>query len=256
MDSLRTPFFILAVVLMAIVVSVEIGSSFLLGDIIPQPNAVVGNMDGDVLKAYLEQKDDFDKFANTQDRPPGLGIPYMAALDLVVLFTVGLMGMSLLVPEAVQGRVQGCATFIFALLLILGGIVLIFAALFLVILMVSLLLAVPFGTLTYLAIYGFFDRGSASVILSLLMFLKLGFVACLLLAQQRFVQNKGLVLIILLSLLGNVIISFLHGFVPGFLVSITDGIAAIIVMLIAVILAVLLLIGSIPAIGKALRPRA
>jgi hypothetical protein len=48
-------------------------------------------------------------------------------------------------------------------------------------------------------------------------------------------QNKGLVLIIVCSLLANLSVSFLHGLVPSVLVSITDGIAGIILLILAAI---------------------
>jgi len=73
------------------------------------------------------------------------------------------------------------------------------------------------------------------------------------LAQPRFLQNKGLVALILTSLLGNVVAVFLHGLVPGILVSITDDIAAIVFAVVAIIWAIILLIGSIPAIVRALQ---
>ena len=84
------------------------------------------------------------------------------------------------------------------------------------------------------------------------MTLKFGFIVCLILAHQRFLQNKGLVLIVLTSLLANLIIGFLHNFVPGPLVSITDAIGAIIVGILAVIWAIVLLIFSIISIIKAI----
>ena len=56
-------------------------------------------------------------------------------------------------------------------------------------LLISLLLAVPFGTIVYLAIYGFFNRGGASATLSLLMLLKIVFAVCLVVAEQRFLQK-------------------------------------------------------------------
>ena len=83
------------------------------------------------------------------------------------------------------------------------------------------------------------------------MFLKVAFAVVLVLAQQRFLQNKGFVLIIVTSLIANIVIGFLHGLVPVILVSITDAVAAIIVLVLALIWAVFLLIGSIPAIVKA-----
>jgi hypothetical protein len=124
--------------------------------------------------------------------------------------------------------VQGCTTAVFAVLLILGGLALLIAVITLLTVMVGLFLAAPFGTLVYMAIYGFFNRGGASVTLSLLMALKVGFVLSLVMAQQRFLQNKGLILLILTSFAATMITGFFHGVVPLFLVSITDAIAAII----------------------------
>jgi hypothetical protein len=86
------------------------------------------------------------------------------------------------------------------------------------------------------------------------MTLKLAFIACLVLGQQRFIQNKGLVFMIVTSLAGNVIVGFLHGFLPRFLASITDAISGIVVGIIAVIWAIILLVGAIVSIANALRP--
>jgi len=71
------------------------------------------------------------------------------------------------------------------------------------------------------------------------------------LAHPRFLQNKGLVLIILTSLAANIIISFAHAIVPVPLVSITDAIAAIIVFVLVVLWAGFFLVGSISSIVKA-----
>jgi hypothetical protein len=261
MDELRKPFLILALVLMVIVVLIEIGSAAFLHGVPPPslaPSDLTGNLDGplkNTLGNALGDVDsgDLDDMASASDDIPGMGIPYMAVLDGVVLFSVVLIGAGLLVPESVQGRIQGCATFIFALLLVLGAIVAIFAAIALLLLMIGLLLAVPFGTIAYLAIYGFFNRGGASTVLGLLMLLKLGFAVSLVVAQQRFLQNKGLVLLVISSLLGNIVISFLQGFVPSILVSITDDIAAIIVAACGCIWGIFLLIGAVPAILKVIR---
>lgn len=117
--------------------------------------------------------------------------------------------------------------------------------------MVALLLAVPFGTIAYLAMFGSFDRSGATVALSLIMTLKLFFAGCLVLAHQRFLENKGLVLLILTSLLATLVIGFLQGLVPGILVSITDAIAAIVVGILALLWAIWFLLRSIPSIVKA-----
>jgi hypothetical protein len=252
MDSLRKPFFILALALIAIAVLIEIGAAGFLKSM-PAPSSLGNQLPAEVSDAYGklddQQRAELANLSN-QDRPPGMGIPYLALLDGIALFTAALMGLGLIVPPAMVGRVQGCATLIFTVIIILTAIVMIIAAIALVMVMVALLLSIPFGTIIYLIIYGFFDRSAASVVLSLLMLLKLGFAASLVAAQQRFLQNTGLVLIVITSLIGNVVISLLHGLVPRFLASITDGIAAIVVAVLAVLWALFLLIGSLIAIVR------
>ncbi|HDP90051.1 MAG TPA: hypothetical protein ENN42_08875 [Thioalkalivibrio sp.] len=225
MDKLRTPVFITALVVMALVVLIELGSTAYLGEFEP----------------------------GQQDLPtPGLGIVYLALLDGLILFTVGLIGLSLLLPERIHGRLQGITTFFFSLVVLILAITMIFIAIGLLMLMVTLLMAAPFGTLAYLATYANFEVGAAQATLGSIMTLKIAFAVLLVLAHQRFLENKGLVLIVLSSLLANVVIAFTHAF-PRFLVSITDDIGAIIVAILAAIWALVFLIGSIPAVIKALR---
>ncbi len=250
MESLRKPFLLLALALIAITVLIEIG-----GLALPHPPQPVNcaEVTEDSRAECINNLSAVNALAQTES-PPGMAIPYMALLDGVLLFTIVLTALPLLVPQAIQGRLQGCASCIFTVVLILAALAMIFVALGLVIVMIALLLAVPFGTIVYFALYGSFNREGAAAVLSLIMLLKLGFAASLVAAQQRFLQNKGLILLVLTSLLGNIIISFLHGFVPGFLVSITDGVGAIIVAILAVIWLLILGIGSIFAVIKALKP--
>jgi hypothetical protein len=257
MERLRTPFLIVAIALSFIVVLIETGTALpgVLRSVASPINSfqqLPPDVSSGLAQLNSDQRNTLDMLS-TQNRPPGLSIPALALLDSIVLFTLILVGSALLIPERLQGRVQGIATLIFSLVLIGIALVQIFVVVGLLILMISLLLSVPFGTIVYLIIYGSFNRGGADIALSLLMFLKLVFAASLLIAQQRFLQSKGLVLLIVTSLLCNVIVSILLGLVPGILVSITDAIAAIIVGIIAVIWAIILLIGSIISIIKILR---
>lgn len=257
MDRLRTPFFVLAIVLIFLAVLVETGTAIagvLGGNSLPisaflQLPQQVSVADINLTSAQQQVVVQLSK----QQRPPGMGVPALALLDAIVLFTVALMGLALLVPERLQGRVQGIATLIFSLLLIGLAIRQILVALSLLILMLALLLSIPFGSLIYLIVFASFNRAGADIALSVIMLLKFGFAGSLLFAQQRFLQSKGLVLLVLTSLLGTVIVGFLLGIVPGFLVSITDAIAAIIIGVIAVIWGVILLVGSIIAIIKIIK---
>ena len=261
MDDLRKPFFYAAVILMLLVVLIEIGAGFALrgaptadvlgsisGALPPQVQEVLGDVEMD--------PGEMEELASASEDVPGMAIPYMALLDGMLLFTIGLVASSLLITDRVQGRVQGCVTGLLSFVLVFASIVLIFVALFLLLLMIALLLAVPFGTIAYLAIYGFFNRGGAATVLGVTMVMKIGFVVCLILAQQRFLQNRGLVLLIICSLVANIVVSFLHGFVPLPLVSITDAIGAIIMGICGCVWWLLALIGAIPAILKAIRARA
>lgn len=239
----RKPFFFIAVVAMVLVVLVELGSLVLIGG-------------GGAGPAFLEQaaKLDIDPpDTSGVSEPPGRGIPYLALVDVILLYTVALMGMSLLLPERVHGRVQGATTLIGSIVLITVAVAMLIVAFVELLVMLALFPAAPFGTIAYLAIWGFFPADDAAVVLSLLMFLKVAFCVFLVLAHQRFLQNKGLVLLILTSLLCNVIITFLHGLVPTILVSIADDIAAIVFAVIAIVWGLVLLIGSIPSVVKAIK---
>lgn len=236
LDTMRLPFFILAIILIALVVLVEVAMPLMLGSGLPNRNPDLSSLDSAGGK-----------------KAPGMAIYYMALMDGLVLYTVFLMGAPLIVPERIHARFQGVATLIVSLLLLLAEIAMILMAIVFLLVMVSLLLAPIFGTIAYFVLFSDFDTSGARTILSLIMTLKIGFAICLGLAHQRFIQNKGLVLIVLTSLVCNIVITFLHGFVPGFLVSITDALAAIIVGIIAAVWSVVFLIGSIPSIVKVLR---
>lgn len=226
LDELRRPFLIVALVLILLVVLIEAGSGLLLD--LGTPGA-----------------------ASLDAKAPGYGISYLAFLDGFVFYVTLLISLAMVIPERIQGKVQGCATAIVSFLGCLGAIFAIIMCLIMLIVMVTLLLAPIFGTIAYLAIYGHFDRSGAAVTLSLIMTLKLAFCVFLVLAHQRFLQNKGLVLIVLTSLLANLILGFLHNFVPLPLVSITDAIGAIVVGILAVIWAIILFIFAIIGIVKA-----
>ena len=176
----------------------------------------------------------------------------MAYLDGILLYTSLLMGLSLIVPERVQGRLQGIVSLVVSVLLLIGGLATLIAVFQLLILMTTLLLAPIFGTIAYLALFGSFNTDAARVTLGLAMTLKLLFAGCLVLAQQRFLQNKGLMLLIATSLLATFAVEFLHALVPGFLVSITDGIGALVVLVLALVWTGLLFISSVIAVVKAI----
>jgi hypothetical protein len=179
--------------------------------------------------------------------PPGIGIPYIAILDILMMNGVVMLALALFSPNF-QSKVNTISGLIISIIAIIGGIILILMAVVKLLIMVALLLAVPFGTLIYLALFGTFPKGLAATALGLIMFLKLAFGACLVLSEPEWLQKKGFLFLTLSSLLACLIVEFLHAIVPGFLCSVTDALAAIIVGIIGVIWAIVLLIKSIIAI--------
>jgi len=264
MASFRTPLFVLALVLLALVVSIEASSTWLL-DLWTQhlgplgassPQEALGAI-GDALPAEFRDLapsagEVSARRAELQDlATPGLGIRALALIDGLLLVPVVLMGISLVLPHRVHGRVQGAASLVVSIGMLLGAIAAGFAALALVFVMIALLLSVPFGTIAYFIIYGFFDRTAATGTLGVIFSLKLGFCASLVAAHPAFLQNKSLVLMTATSLLASLVVGFLHGLVPLPLVSITDGVAAIVVAVLAAVWALLMLIGSLISVVKA-----
>jgi hypothetical protein len=224
MDRLRVPFFLGALACAAIALAIELGSLSL--EAFPQ------------LAAFLKV-----------DEPPGFGIPAIALVDIMLVFTLAMMAASLKVPEAIMGRVQGCATVIVSCLVATAAIVTIFLALGLLLLMIGLI-ASFFGVIVYFAVFANFPRGAAATLLGLLLSLKIATGVLLLLAHQRFVQATGLLLLLITSLVLGIVITFLHDLVPRFLVSITDAVGAIVVGIVAVIWAIVLLIGGVIGVLK------
>lgn len=250
--TLNKPLFLVALVLLGLCVLVEGGASFVL------PRPVASRADIEASMRAEGAQDDVsveDVLTMQREHPPtpGLGIPSLVLVDGLLLFTLGLMGASLLIPEKVHGQVQGVVSLVGAVLALLGGIVLLVAAIGLLLLMVSLFTAVPFGTIAYMALWGFFNRTGAAGTLGLLMLLKLGAALCLVFAQPRFLQNKGLVLLFLTSLLAGALLSLLHGWVPRLLVSITDALGAIIVALLGLLWAVVLLVGALVSLFRVVK---
>lgn len=261
MDEMRRPIFVVALVVMVLVVIIEIGAFFgihppafsqRVDDVFALPSTQQQLEKFDIDPDDVE--DDVEDIENTADTdPPGWAIPYLALLDGLVLFTVLIVGLPMLVGHWIVSKLQGVGSLIVSIVVIIVAFLLAILALIKLLVMVAMFLAVPFGTIAYLAIFGFFDKGTSLAVLSTLLFLKMVFCVLLFLAQQRFLQNKGLVLIILTSLLANVIISFLHGIVPLFLVSITDAIAAIVVAILALIWALVMLVFSVVSVIRVLR---
>ncbi len=96
LDELRKPFLIIALVLILLVVLVE-GTSVL----------------------WLNASSATESLGA---KTPGYGISYLAFLDILVFYITLLIALAMIIPERLQGRVQGCVTAVVSFLGCLGTI--------------------------------------------------------------------------------------------------------------------------------------
>lgn len=187
------------------------------------------------------------------DDAPGLALLSMSLVDGALAITVLFMALSLIVPARIMGIIFGIANFLLFLLMLIASCIMFYVSLAALMLMVSLFMAVPFGTLAYLAAFGSFDTSTARLLLGLIMSLKIGLVACLLFGHPSYLKVKSLVFLVLTAFLAGLIVAVLHGFAPVIFVSITDALAAVIISVLGFIWSMYKFIGSIPSMLKGLR---
>ncbi|WP_250454436.1 hypothetical protein [Caballeronia sp. ATUFL_M2_KS44] len=182
---------------------------------------------------------------------PGYGIAYLVCIDALLLYGTCLMTLSLVLSKELVGRLQGAVGVAGGVIALLAFGAMLFVALQMLILMVSLLLAPPFGMAVYAPLFAHFERARAAATLGVLTLLKLLTAGALVLAHPRFIENKSLVVLLALSLGCTLLVGFLQALPPGFLVSVTDAAGAVCVAAIGCAWAVVLLVGSCIATVKA-----
>lgn len=177
---------------------------------------------------------------------PGLGIPSLAAVDALLTTTLVIVALSAAgVPSTLVARASGCVTTIVSFVTLLAALAMVFVALGLLLLMVGLVVAVPFGTAVYVAVFGDFNRSGAAVTIGILLIVKLVAAAVAFFGNQHILKSKSLILLFLTSIVMTVVLAWLHGLPPGVLVSITDAIGAIVGYVLAILWAIVYLIGGI-----------
>lgn len=242
--EVRRPLFFLAVFALVLVVLVELGAGPLLGGGSAGPVSGVSDVPGADAEMLA---------GRAAATPPGNGIGYLALVDGFLLFSVVMLGISMLVSQRAYGRLQGIVTLVMSLAWLVLCLAMALAALTLLLVMVGLLLAPPFGTIAYIAAWGFFPTSRAAAVLALLLVLKLVFVACLVLAQQRFLQVKWLMAHIAVSFLLQLGLGLVHAMLPRLVVSIGDQLWALLTAVVALVGTLVTLVLSIPAVVNAIR---
>lgn len=251
----RKPFLVAALVLMAVVVGLEVGSSWL--DRPPVKASVYAQvfadegLDADERKEALKQ---IAAQALQPPEPPGIAIPALALVDGLMLLSMAGLVASLFVPHTVTGRVIPIVNLVVGVLVVVAGIATLLAALALLAVMVGLFLAPPFGTIAYLAKWAAFPRGSATTLLGIALVCRLGFFGFALAASPRLLKQKAFMAMAITGLLLQLMVGLMHGLVPLPVVSIIDAVAALIVAIVAIVWAAIVAVGSLVGTVRALRP--
>jgi hypothetical protein len=177
---------------------------------------------------------------------PSLGIMNLILVDGILLYSWSTIRIGTFLPEKFFTPAIKICNFIFFIAMLTLSFLMILKAVSLLMLMISLLLAAPFGTIAYMFKYAGFQTKPAMAILGMLFALKLSFTASLVVGEKRLFEDyRTFLLLLLFSFISHFLINFLHAIVPGFLVSITDAIGAVVVAVIAIIWLLYLFLGSL-----------
>ena len=222
MDRLRIPFFAVAIFFFLLAILTEVAAD-----------------------------DWLTRLGSSGKETPGIAITYLGLIDGLIAWSLLWMVLGLVIPRSMTGRAQGIVSLVVSFFALIGTIALIMLTFALLMLMIALLLAIPFGTIAYLIKWGHFAVSAAAATLALVFLFKILFCVFLVAAQQRFLENKGLVILVCLSLGLGWVTAFVHALLPGVLVSIGDAAVALIIAIIAAIWLLIMVIGSIVATVKA-----
>ena len=173
---------------------------------------------------------------------------FLALNGLSMVLAMGLGG-------AAGGRMHALASLVCGVLGLIGAIALLVLAIAFAMMLISLILAPPFGTIAYFAGYGAFPKGPALAALAVIMTLKLTAGGLLLASNLNHAKNRGLVLTFLLALLATIVTAFLIGLLPRPLGSILDAVAAALVAVVGIVMALRAALGGASGSVRALRLR-
>jgi len=248
LGEVRRPLFAIAAFALLLVVLVELGSGLLTGG---GPAGTVASLATGVPGVEPDMLEGVDA-----ESPPGNGIGYLVLVDGFLLFSIAMLGVSFLASQRLYGRLQGIVTLVVSFGWLMWSLVMALAAFVLLMVMVGLFVSAPFGTIAYLAIWGYFPKGQAATVLGLLLFLKLVFLGFLFFAQPKFLKIVALMIHVALSFVLQLVLGLVQGLLPFVVVSIGDQLLALVIAIVAVIGSVFALVTSIPAVVNAVRASA
>ena len=196
----------------------------------------------DRLNAKKEAR---QKITESEPAPPGYGLEADGLYLWVVFFSILISLIGMLITKASVHRVGIIISLINSIIVIFISIFLIVQAILKLIIMIGLLLALPFGPLIYMAIYGAFPKGPVLTLGGLGLLCKIVAAVLLWIGGSQMIRIKSATLLLITGFVTFFIIEFGLGFVPVIFCSIADAIIGIIIAIVVIIWSIFILIGSI-----------
>jgi hypothetical protein len=244
----RRRLLVAALVLLAAVVIFELAAGAAVRPALaPQRQAkvlAIPGVAGMIHNAELDPSE-VTQLAASGHRLSPLALPAQALLDGLLLVCVSALALPRLLPGRDVTRRARFASFIASLVLLLVGIAVVVAGVARLRHLVALYLSPPFGTFSYLLLYGSFPRRGSLLALAVLMALKVAACLTLLQADPRVSSQRGIAGLALTSLSVTVLSAFCYALAPPSLAGITDALAAAVAALAAVLWAGIIVSGSV-----------
>jgi len=200
------------------------------------------------LIGWTQKKEARQKITESEPAPPGYSLEADGLYLWVVFFSILISLIGMLITKASVHRVGMIISLINSIIVIFISIFLIVQAILKLIIMIGLLLALPFGPLIYMAIYGAFPKGPVLILGGLGLLCKIVAAVLLWIGGSQMIRIKSATLLLITGFVTFFIIEFGLGFVPGIFCSIADAIIGIIIAIVVIIWSIFILIGSITGV--------
>ena len=183
--------------------------------------------------------------AARQPRQGPLAVPSQALLDGLLLVAAVAVAAPRLVRGPALARAAPLTSFLLSLAILLGGIVVVVKDIARLRALLALYLSPPFGTLSYLLLYGSSPRRGALAVLAGLMILKLAAAASFFLAFPRASSDRGVVALALTSVAATAAAALAYATSSSARAPISDALAAAVIALVAIVWAGMILSGTV-----------
>lgn len=183
----------------------------------------------------------------------GLSMPAMGLIDGLLLWLLLTLVTSTIIPAPVHNKLRALLTPLVYLVAVIVAVFVFFGGVLKLTLMLSLLLAVPFGPLVYLSVYGNFGTDGVTLVTGIVTGFRAAVLVILCISSWRYLKNKTLISMATAGFISGFLVGLIFALLPGILHSVGDAVLAIIFAVLASVMSIVMFVRSIPALLSAFR---